>query len=306
VRRLPVACPATTAAALGRRRYRASAEALNFCVDLVRQQDRERYTCNMFAPTDARAALFALHAFNLETAKVRTSTADQNIGRMRIAWWRQTLSQALEGNPPDHPVAQALAQAHARHGLTARFLEQLLDAREADLGVLQPETREDVLMYCERTAGALLLLAVECVQASPPSDKAELAAVHVGTALGLATLLRGASVHAQQRCTYIPVDVAERHGVRIKQVLELKPSAELADAAAELAYEADAHLLAARSLRSQLPTEVRAVLLPAVVADLILQQLQRHAYALFSPEAAAPFGLRLPVRLMWSGFAGTY
>lgn len=74
---------------------------------------------------------------------------------MRLMWWRQAIEQGRAGKPPDHPVAQALAQAQAQHSLSFRFLEQLLDAREADLETKQPADLRQLLSYCERTAGAL-------------------------------------------------------------------------------------------------------------------------------------------------------
>ena len=252
----------------------------------------------MFAPAASRAALFALHALNLELAHVRSSTSDGSIGRMRFTWWRTTIAQALRGEPPDHPVAQALARAHEARPLTGRYLEQMVDAREADLSVRQPENVAEVATYCERTAGALLLLGLECVGA-PPSEAAEHAAVHVGCALGLATLLRGAPVHAAQGCTYVPADVAARHAVSLKGVLDGQASQALADANFELANEATTHLLAARSLRAELPPAARAVLLPCVVADLVLQRLHRCAYATFAPEVRQPLGVRLPLSLAW-------
>jgi len=124
---------------LRNRGYRASARAFNHCVDLVRLQDKERYLCNLSAPAAARPALFALHAFNCETARIRGSTTEINIGRMRFTWWRQTVRAALRGEPPDNPIAQALAAAHTQHGFTERFLMQMADAREADLEMTQPE-----------------------------------------------------------------------------------------------------------------------------------------------------------------------
>ena len=94
-------------------------------------------------------------AFNIETANIRSTTSTEEIGRIRIMWWRQAIEQGRAGKPPDHPVAQALAQAQAQHSLSFRFLEQLLDAREADLGTKQPVDMSQLLGYCERTAGAL-------------------------------------------------------------------------------------------------------------------------------------------------------
>lgn len=128
---------------LARRGYRPSARAFNHCVDIVRQQDKERYLCNLSAPSAARPALFALHAFNLETSRVRGSTSELNLGRMRFTWWRQTVRAAMRGEPPDNPIAQALAGAHAQHGLTERFLQQIVDAREADLETKQPQNMRE-------------------------------------------------------------------------------------------------------------------------------------------------------------------
>lgn len=187
-------------------------------------------------------------AFNIETANIRSTTSTVEIGRMRLMWWRQAIEQGRAGKPPDHPVAQALAQAQAQHSLSFRFLEQLLDAREADLETKQPADLRQLLSYCERTAGALQvggqtlhssgtrrgpapartpppppmpcasqLLGLECAGVVD-NEQAELAAVHVGCALGLATLLRGTAYHASKGCTYIPADVASRHSVDLSQV----------------------------------------------------------------------------------------
>lgn len=186
-------------------------------------------------------------AFNIETANIRSTTSTVEIGRMRLMWWRQAIEQSRAGKPPDHPVAQALAQAQAQHSLSFRFLEQLLDAREADLETKQPADLRQLLSYCERTAGALQvgglalyssgtrrgpaprstntpnlpcasqLLGLECAGVVD-NEQAELAAVHVGCALGLATLLRGTAYHASKGCTYIPADVASRHSVDLSQV----------------------------------------------------------------------------------------
>ena len=82
-----------TTGALHTRGYVAPAAAFNHCVEFVRESDRERFLCNMYAPAAARPALFALHAFNAETAKVRTTTSNANLGRMRMMLWRQTVAR---------------------------------------------------------------------------------------------------------------------------------------------------------------------------------------------------------------------
>jgi NADH dehydrogenase [ubiquinone] 1 alpha subcomplex assembly factor 6 len=177
------------------------------------------------------------------------------------------------------------------------------------------------------------------------NEQAELAALHVGCALGLATLLRGTAYHASKGCTYVPADVASRHSVNLSQVshwfepqparrprpahppsalrarqlpprpartparpqvLRGESSPALRDAVVELATEAVSHLLAARSLQPTLPESACSSLLPATVASLILERLQKAGYAPFEADAVAPSGARLHLQLMWNGLRGTY
>ena len=205
----------------GARHFTAPARAFNYCVDTVRQHDRERFLCNLHAPTAARPGLFALHALNYETARIRSAAKDENASRGRLGWWRRAVDSALQGTPPDHPVAQALAHTHAQHGLTERYLTQLLDAREADLRVLQPRDMDALNEYCERTGGSLLLLGLECAGVRS-SEAAERAAARAGTAHSIATLLRATAAHATTGCTYLPADVTRRHGVKLSGVRVLR------------------------------------------------------------------------------------
>ena len=280
--------------------------ALNYCVELVAQHDRERYLCNLHAPEAARPGLFALHAFNYETAAIRTATTQESASIGRFRFWRDALDKAMAGQPPDHPVAEALAYAHWRYGLTSRYLTQLLDAREADLRVKQPRDRAELREYCEATGGALLLLGLECAGVSD-CEEAEHAASQAGIAHGMATLLRGTAVHASRGTTYLPAETTTLHGVRLSDMLRGKESAALSDAVAEIADEAIAHLLAARAFRDDVPADARAVLLPATLADHVLRNLQRHGYSPFAPGVGAPLvGPRMQMALWWSKLTGTY
>eukprot|EP00966_Prymnesium_polylepis_P306185 7075269-Prymnesium_polylepis.1 len=73
-----------------------------------------------------------------------------------------------------------------------------------------------------------------------------------------------------------------------------------------MANEAVTHLLAARSLQRDLAPPTRAVLLPATVAELILQRLEKCNFSPFAPEVAQPLGLRLQMAAGWRGLRGTF
>lgn len=301
-RRTVLARPASSIAST------STKNALNYCVQLVSQKDRERYLCNLHAPEAARPGLFAIHAFNIETAHIRTATKQETAALGRFSWWRSALGKSLDGTPPEHPVALALAHVHTRYGLTPRYLTQLLDAREADMLVKQPRDRDELQLYSERTAGAMLLLGLECAGVKPGDcEAAEHAASQAGIALGIATLLRGTAAHAAQGCTYLPAEVTTRHGVKLSAMLRGEVTPPVCDAMAEVADEAVAHLLAARSLRDDVPKAARSVLLPATLADHILRNLQRHGYSPFAAGAQAPAGgPSLQMSLLWQRWMASY
>jgi NADH dehydrogenase [ubiquinone] 1 alpha subcomplex assembly factor 6 len=107
---------------------------------------------------------------------------------MRMQWWRDALQQiypeddtathyhqqpSVEGFLNIHhgscwhnPVVRALFSAVQEKDLTRRFLERLLDAREADLEIQQMATMDDILAYSEDTCSSLLYLALETVHVS--------------------------------------------------------------------------------------------------------------------------------------------
>ena len=90
-------------------------------------------------------------------------------------------------------------------------------------------------------------------------------------------------------------------------MLRGRSSAQLSDAVAEVADEATAHLLAARSLCADVPKPVRSILLPTTLADHILAHLQRHAYDPFAAGIGSPQGgPSLQLALLWRRWTSSY
>ena len=169
------------------RTYAASARSLEHCVDQTRDLDRERYLCNLFLPPTARPVVFAVHAFNLELARVRETVSEPTIRRMRLQWWRDTLESAARGRPAANPTAEAVAAALSAHPVMRPWLDRMIEMRELELEIeLQPADMVWVDAYAVGTAGSLLHCALEAVGAD--SDAAHDAAAHVGRAHGLVTV----------------------------------------------------------------------------------------------------------------------
>jgi 15-cis-phytoene synthase len=112
---------------------------LNSGVDLdgdIRRADPDRWLASRFI-TDARrrADVIALYAFDHELARAETAASNPLVAEIRLVWWRETLAEIFDGQPPRrHPVAEALAGVIRAHDLPEASLEGMIEVRIAGLG----------------------------------------------------------------------------------------------------------------------------------------------------------------------------
>jgi 15-cis-phytoene synthase len=158
-------------------------DAFAYCEKLLREEDKDRYLATLFAPADARPALFSLYAFDLETAHVARRVREPLAGEIRLQWWHDALSGRSPEQTSGHPVAAAFLETVHRHGLSLDRVLTAIDARRSRL-YEEPLAGLDVLeSFARATAGAVFMLAAhilnggEEVQAERVANAAALAAV---------------------------------------------------------------------------------------------------------------------------------
>ena len=249
-----------------------------------------------------------LRAFNVETAQIADAARTEMLVMMRCRWWRDAVNSAFKGSAPDHLVATALGDALRRRPLTRYRLQRVIATREEDmLRTAQPATLAAVEDYAEGTASQLLYLQLEA--AGLGGAEAEHAASHLGRAVGLVALLRGTAHHAERQRSYLPADVCAAHGVRIDEVLAGRLPPGLPDVALAVASAAKQHLEAARAQAGGVPAGARALMLPALGADLYLRALEERGFDLFDPALQRGGGfspLWYQLRLKYHLLRGTF
>lgn len=147
-----------------------------YCENLVREADKDRFLAALFAPAQKRADLFALYAFDLETAAVARRVSDPVIGEVRLQWWHDCIGGAAEA--AGHPVAQALRGLLARHGIPEARALALIDARRGAL-YAQEEGEAALELHAGETAGAVFAMAAQ-ILAGTPDEATRLASHHAG------------------------------------------------------------------------------------------------------------------------------
>ncbi len=154
-----------------------------YCQSLVRERDYDRFLANLFAPADKRPHLFALHAFETEIAHVADAVREPMAGEIRYQWWRDVIRGERGSEAGANPVAAALLEAIAVHGLPRDLLLGFIDKHSLDLADAPPDNSETMLAYIDATAVASMGLSVRILLGEMPAlTPAVLAA---GRAIGL-------------------------------------------------------------------------------------------------------------------------
>ncbi|KAL7545590.1 hypothetical protein ACHAWF_008942 [Thalassiosira exigua] len=294
-----------------------------------------RSVCGLLVPPAAREGYFALRAFNAEVAGIKDSSSRPRGGgaggggeggfdggdpslasRLRMRWWGDAVAKMYEGAGEGaiagerNPTLRSLARAVREHDLTRRFLDRMVEAREADLDVARYDGMGDVARYGEDTASSLLYLSLEC--AGVRDENADAVASDVGVALGILTALRSTAFRAARGESSIPDDVALRHSASmdaLRSALEASARGDGTDeqresasasreavrsASREMAAAASVRLARARENEHLVPKEGRTtILLPAACGLRCLDSLKEVDYDVFHPSVVGDGGRRL-------------
>ncbi len=106
-----------------------STHSFDYCSDLLRRQDEDRWLSARYAKEPLRSALIALGAFRLELRRIPASVSEPALGEIRLQWWREALDEIREGKPPRaHPVLEAISEVTLANGAYAPELETMIDS----------------------------------------------------------------------------------------------------------------------------------------------------------------------------------
>lgn len=244
------------------------------CGALLREQDRDRYYADLFAPSGLRRHLFALHAFSAEIARVRDAVSAPMPGEIRLQWWRDAIAGEARGDVAAHPVAAPLIDTIERFGLPRQALVDLIDARVFDLYDDPMPSLADLEGYLGETSSALMRLGSFVLAEGRDPGFAD-AAGHAGIAYGLSGLLQALPWHARQGRLYLPADILAPEGVGPDDVLHGRGGAGLSRSVQTLAGEARSHLVRACELLQPLPKALRPAFLPLALVPARLERSLR-------------------------------
>ena len=260
-------------------------DAFSHCEQLVRAADKDRYLAALFAPAERRGALFTLCAFDSEIGSVRDRAREPMPGEIRLQWWREVLAGERANEAAANPVASALLDTIAHFALPAEPLQELIDAHSFDLYGDPMPTLAALEGYGRKTEAAIFTVASGILTGR---DDRGTAAEHAGLARAITGILRGLARHASRGQGYLPMDVLDRHGARIEDILAGQATPALHGALAELRAEARRHVAAFEESLTQLPPAAVPAFLPVALVPGYLAAMERPGYDPFRTAIEIP------------------
>jgi phytoene synthase len=178
-----------------------------------------RYFSLLYAPEDRRDVLLALHVID---AEIRESAqgANHDVAHTRLQWWRAEIDR-LVNSAPQHPATKLLSERSRQpHGSFAK-LHELLVAADMDLARMTYANAQELRAYTSRSGGVLQeLIAAELVAPDSLSEARRLHASLLGTSLRLVEILRDVRQDAHDGRLYLPLDLLDRHALRLEHLRE--------------------------------------------------------------------------------------
>ena len=263
-----------------------------YCQQKTAQSGSSFYYSFLFLPPERRRAITALYAFCREVDDTVDETSDQSVARIKLAWWRNEVTQMFTGTPT-HPVMLALQPHLAVYDLKQEHLLAIIDGMEMDLDQSRYLDYPNLKKYCWHVAGVVGILSASIFGVTNPQTLRYAEAL--GLAFQLTNIIRDVGEDARKGRIYLPIDELQQFNVTAADLLNARHSEKFealmkfqADRAQQLYDEAFA-LLPKEDRRAQRPG-----LMMAAIYRTLLDEIERDGFHVLTQKISLT-----PLRKLW-------
>jgi len=263
-----------------------------YCQQKTAQSGSSFYYSFLFLPPERRRAITALYAFCREVDDTVDETSDQSVARIKLAWWRNEVTQMFTGTPT-HPVMLALQPHLATYDLKQEHLLAIIDGMEMDLDQSRYLDYPNLKKYCWHVAGVVGILSASIFGVTNPQTLRYAEAL--GLAFQLTNIIRDVGEDARKGRIYLPINELQQFNVTAADLLNARHSEKFealmkfqADRAQKLYDEAFA-LLPQDDRRAQRPG-----LMMAAIYRTLLDEIERDGFHVLNQKISLT-----PLRKLW-------
>lgn len=272
----------------------------DYCRDLVKRDDPDRYLLSLFAPADAQRALWALYAFNQEIAKIKDTVSEPMLGEIRLQWWQDVIDEIERGEVREQPVIQELALLRKDASIFS-LLKDLINARKEDFQDERGSNFNSLKTYTYGVGGKLSQAAAS-LQFTDLSSSASKISEDLGAAWAMLGLVRAIPHSWKTNAAPLTNDMASgMHSQNADDAfLLLKPI--LTDM---LSFVVEKKELALENGKGLKKSE-RGLLMQATLIDIYHQILTANGGNPFLANQSDTSDFKKMAKLMWAHITGRY
>lgn len=263
-----------------------------YCQQKAAASGSSFYYSFLFLPPERRRAITALYAFCREVDDVVDETPDENVARIKLAWWREEVARSFAGTP-QHLVMRAIAACPPSMGITRGRLDEIIDGMEMDLVQSRYLDFAGLERYCYLVAGVVGLCAADIFGRSEETtlDYAR----NLGLAFQLTNIIRDVGEDARRGRVYLPMAELQRFNVPVADILNARYTPafqammQFQYERAESYYDAAFAALPAADRRAQRPG-----LIMAAIYRTLLAEIRRDGFQVLHQRTSLT-----PIRKLW-------
>ena len=263
-----------------------------YCQQKTAQSGSSFYYSFLFLPPERRRAITALYAFCREVDDTVDEATDQSVARIKLAWWRNEVTQMYTGTPT-HPVMLALKPHLAPYDLKQEHLQAIIDGMEMDLDQSRYLDFPNLKKYCWHVAGVVGILSASIFGVTNPRTLEY--AEKLGLAFQLTNIIRDVGEDARKGRIYLPINELQQFGVTAADLLNARHSEKFEALRAFQAERAQTYYDEAFAL---LPREdrraQRAGLMMAAIYRTLLDEIERDKFHVLTQKISLT-----PLRKLW-------
>ena len=262
-----------------------------FCENVARTQAKNFYLSFLLLSKPQRNAMCAIYAFMRYCDDISDDPGIPDRAGA-IARWSQDLESALAGDPPNHMVWPAFADAVARYKIPHEYFRGMIQGVSSDLEPRYIETFEELYDYCYHVASVVGLTIIHVFGFDDP--RALKLAEQCGIAFQLTNILRDVGEDARGEVgndgrVYLPQQDLDRFAVTPEMLCGTEMSPQLRELLAFEAGRARAYYDQSAPLVGMIHRESRASLRALIgVYSKLLDKIVAADYDVLSQRVRVP------------------
>lgn len=207
------------------------AEAEAYTRWLARNHYENFHVASLLLPRRLHQDFFNVYAFCRWADDLGDELGDPEESLRWLEWWRQQTERLYEGRA-SHPVFVALRRTVERHALPKEPFLDLIQAFVQDQIVTRYADYPELFAYCRYSANPVgRLVLYLCGYSDAERQRLSDATC---TALQLANFWQDVRADLERGRVYLPLEVLERHGCRLEDILARRATPEFRAAMREL------------------------------------------------------------------------